>query len=456
MPKSSALSRGDRNRNQRLERLRELVSPNNAVLGIDLADRKQAAALVDHDSRVLARQRLMCRDWQLGALLDWAVSRARERGFVSVTVACEATGHHWQVLEKLAAERGLPFVCVQGLLVARAREDEDLTGDKSDPKDALVIARLATRLFCYEPERSDATWSRLRQLGSRRTSLMTTSVSCGQQLRQLLEYSWPAALAVVRRPLDSAVWCAAMAVVLREARGGDVGPTRRRGYARFETAVRRELPAWGAKQIRTQIVKDLFEALDDTVGLVGHRHGAIERAGFVIDDWRRARSQQADVEVRMVAVLKELELTELVTSIGGVSVVGAASLLAETGDPTRFTSARALVKHAGLCPRENSSGERQGRGRLSGRGRPELRTAAWRLVWGALHGNTVLAARYEHLRNREQNRLASGQAHAACAATLLRWLHAVVTRRAPWDPEVAAGRRHPNPVARAVGAEAAA
>jgi hypothetical protein len=48
-------------------------------------------------------------------------------------------------------------VFVQPLLVWRAREAEDLTWDKSDPKDAVVIARLAAQLRCYEPERTDAT-----------------------------------------------------------------------------------------------------------------------------------------------------------------------------------------------------------------------------------------------------------------------------------------------------------
>lgn len=298
-----------------------------------------------------------------------------------MTVACEATGRHWQILEKLATERGLAFVCVQGILVARARESEDLTFDKSDPKDAMVIARLATQLFCYEPERSDTTWSRLRQLGCRRADLMTETIACGAQMRELLGAVWPAALAAARRPTDSAAWCASMIVVLQGAQGGDLEPVRRLGYARFEKAVRRELPVWGAKLLCSRIVKAVFAALDDPIGLVGHRHGALERAGFVMADWRRARIQREDLEARMVAVLDELELTELVGSIPGLSTVGAASLLAQTGDPTRFASPRALVKHAGLCPRDNSSGERQGKGKLSGRGRPELRVAAWRLVW---------------------------------------------------------------------------
>jgi hypothetical protein len=94
----------------------------------------------DHDSQVVARRRVSCRVWELGGLLDWALERARAAGFASVTVACKPTGHRWRVLDQLAAERGLPLVCVQPLLVWRAREAEDLTWDKSDPKDAVVIA----------------------------------------------------------------------------------------------------------------------------------------------------------------------------------------------------------------------------------------------------------------------------------------------------------------------------
>jgi len=111
------LSRGDRNRNGRLGRLRGLLPMQNAIVGIDLADAMQAAVVCDRDSRVLARRRVSARAWELGALLDWALERVTAAGFVSVTVACEPTGHRWRVLDQLAAERGLPLVCVQPLLV---------------------------------------------------------------------------------------------------------------------------------------------------------------------------------------------------------------------------------------------------------------------------------------------------------------------------------------------------
>jgi transposase len=146
-------------------------------------------------------------------------------------------------------------------------------------------------------------------------------------------------------------------------------------------------------------------------------------------------------EQRMVTVLGEFGLTELVTSITGLSAVGAASILAETGDPARCTSGRALVKHAGLAPRQKSSGSYTGRSRMTGQGRPALRLAAWRTVWGALKSNPVYAARLAHLTGREHNKLSTGQAHAAIAAALLRHLHAVITTGQRWDPAIATGGR---------------
>ena len=143
-------------------------------MALDLADDKQIFALTDHDSRVLARRTVRCRPWQLGEAIEWGRAQAVAAGFAGVTLACEPTGHRWKVVDELAAA-GIVLVCVQPLLVHRAREAEDFTRDKSDDKDALLIARLAA------------------------------------QLRDLLECAWPAAVTAAGKPLDSLTWRAAMA-----------------------------------------------------------------------------------------------------------------------------------------------------------------------------------------------------------------------------------------------------
>jgi transposase len=436
MTNGSGVSRGDRNRNARLARLRELVPVSNAIVGIDLADRKQMVVVCDHDSKVLARKTFRCRAWDLGVALDWAADRAAAQGFSGVTVACEPTGHRWRVLGQLAADRSMPFVCVQPIQTSWARRSEDLTFDKTDDKDAILIARLTSQLRCYAPEPVDETWGRLRHLGARRERLIVEAGAQVRQIRDLLECVWPAALETANYPFRSKTWPAALWVIL-DRDGGDFTRTRRLGLARFENAVRREITRRGGQRPCLRIVRKLYTALADPTGVVAHRRGALERVQLLLEDWTDTQRKLADTETRMTAVLDELELTELATSIHGLSPVGAAAILAETGDPTRFTTARALVKHAGLAPREKKSGTFTGKSKLTGQGRPKLRLAAWRAVWGALQTNTVYAARYRHLTTRETNKLTPTQAQSVIAAAILRHLHAVITTGQAWDPVIA-------------------
>ena len=430
------VSRGDRNRNARLDRLRALVPVSNAIVGIDLADRKQMVVVTDHDSKVLARKTFRCRAWDLGAALDWAAERARAKGWAAVTISCEPTGHRWRVVGQLAADRSMPFVCVQPMVTPWARRAEDLTRDRTDEKDAVLIARLTAQLRCYGPEPVDQSWGRLRHLGARRERLLTDAVAQVQQIRDLLECVWPAALETAKQPFRSRTWVAALWVVV-DRDSGDLERTRRLGSARFDRAVRREITKRGGQKPCLRIARNLYAALSDPAGVLAHRPGALERVQLVLADWADTQRKLADTETRMTAALDELGLTTLATSIHGLSPVGAAAILAETGDPRRFATARAVVKHAGLAPRQRQSGTYTGQTRLTGKGRPRLRAAAWRAVWGTLQTNTVYAARYRHLTTREHNRLTATQAQTVIAAAILRHLHAVITTGRAWDPVIA-------------------
>ncbi len=422
-----------------------MVRHDLAILAIDLADTKQALVLCDHDSRVLARRTVRGHAWQLEEALRWGREVAVQHGFAGIVVGCEPTGHRWRIVADLCQQRGIELVCVQPLLVARAREGEDLTGDKSDPKDAMVIARLVGELRCYLPERPDQVWARLRQLGARRAQLTTQVTAARQQLRDLLECAWPAVLDTAAKPLDSLTWRAAVQVMLAATQGDPAG-IRRLGYPRFARRVASELARWGGQRCCLRIVRAVWAATSSqalALGVGVQRPGGLERAALVLGDWHYALGQLAEVEQRMTGILDQLQLTSLVKSIQGLSAVGAAAILAESGDPARFDTARALVTHAGLCPRDNQSGAYADTTRISGRGRPALRLAAWRAVWGALHANPVLRARHAHLTSRDHHQLTPTQARTALAAALLRWLWVVVTKRIGWQAAIAAGQLDP-------------
>jgi transposase len=430
---SDRLSRGDRRRNEKLRRLREAVPETNAVLAIDLAQSKQACVVCAPDHRVLARRIFLSSVWGVDQMIDWALAVAAREG-LGLTVACEPTGHRWKPVLDRCDRRGLVLVCVQPILVHRSREHEDLTRDRSDPKDATLIARLARDLRCYLPHAPEPDWARLRHLGTRRHAKVADATAARQQLRDLLESSWPAALEAAGRELRSQTLLACLMVTT------DPTELARMRYDVFARKVGKAVFRLGGQRRCHRIMRAFYDAATDERTVAWDRAGAAERAAYALEDLLVAQTAVAEVEDRMIGQLAALGYAELAASVSGLSAVGAAAILAETGDPGRYDSARTWVKHAGICPRDNASGRFHGHTTVSKRGRPVLRTAAWRAVWGLLPHNAVFAARYAHLTTRAENPLSDGKARAAIAAALLRQLWVVFNRRVAWDPMLAGAR----------------
>ncbi len=122
-----------------------------------------------------------------------------------------------------------------------ARKSEDLTFDKTDDKDAVLIARLTGELRCYLPEPVDETWGRLRHLGTRRAQLLEEHVaacsSCGTCSSASGPPSWPR-----RAPVQVDTWVAALSVML-DRDGGELDRTRRLGRPGSNGGARRDHPA---------------------------------------------------------------------------------------------------------------------------------------------------------------------------------------------------------------------
>ena len=195
MSKGSGITRGDRRRNERKARLRAMVPLDNAVPGLDLGENKQALAVTGPDGLVVARRTPRVSGHGLGSHLDWAAGRARGAGYAGLSVACGPTGSRWMAVQDLCAPRGLPMVCVQPLVSHIAREQEDLTGDKTDAGDSGLIARLA-RFSCIAmcPRRWRGLWAVLRDEGRRRAQLITSATAAVQLIRDKLALACPALL----------------------------------------------------------------------------------------------------------------------------------------------------------------------------------------------------------------------------------------------------------------------
>ena len=115
--------------------------------------------------------------------------------------------------------------------------------------------------------------------------------------------------------------------------------------------------------------------------------------------------------------------------------VTTARILAEIGDPKRYSNAKQLVKLVGIQPSPNHSGQKtRSPTPMSGKGRAALRTM---LFFGCLHlirTDSTFTAYYQHLKTRSKNPLTGLQALGVLMGKVLHILWALIRQQTYYDP----------------------
>jgi transposase len=151
------------------------------------------------------------------------------------------------------------------------------------------------------------------------------------------------------------------------------------------------------------------------------------------------KAQMNETESAMTAALNETGLAAYLLSVPGVGVVTVASLLGEAGDLSRYDDWRQLRKLAGYNLKENSSGTKQGRTKITKRGRPGLRCLLYQAAMVLVARNAQFKALYQHLKNRSENPLKGKQALVAVACKLIRVLFTLAQKKRHYDAATVLG-----------------
>lgn len=294
------------------------------TVGIDVHKDTHCAVAVDEAGRAIRKDRTFrATDSGHRQLLRWALTEFGR----DVEFAVEDCRHVSTRLERALLTAGQTVIRVPPKMMAEARTTARTRG-KSDPIDALAIARAAVR----EPDlpRAEHTHAsrNIKLLVDHREDLVHNRTAIQSRLRWLLHELDPS---IDPRPrmLDS---MPELDRVLRRLNGLQVTP---------ENAT---------------VIRIALEHLDDIRSLTV-RERALEKelAGMV--------AQQAP------------QLLEL----PGCGVLTAAKLIGETARPPRFRSEACFAMHAGVAPIPASSG-RNNRHRLARGGNRQLNAALHRIA----------------------------------------------------------------------------
>lgn len=152
---------------------------------------------------------------------------------------------------------------------------------------------------------------------------------------------------------------------------------------------------------------------------------------------KQLEQEKEELEQHLQAELKQShpEQLGLLQSIPGIGLHSACLLLAELGDPLRFSSARSLVAFAGLTPMRHDSGTSSKYSAISRMGSAHLRRILYMPSVCASRWNPAIQAFYQQLTERGKPKMV---ALVASMAKLLRIVYGVLKSGKPFNPNLTA------------------
>jgi|WetSurMetagenome_2_1015567.scaffolds.fasta_scaffold100509_1 transposase len=350
-----------------------------------------------------------------------------------VWVALEPTGPYGRCLLEWLAPSGWRVVQVNPYHVKRTREVRDNNPGCSDRKACRVIADLVWS-GCYQSViRLEGSLAELRVLSGEWESLSKKHTGVNNEFQARLTVWFPELGDIFRDAL-----CKSIRGIVRDyASPRQVAQV---GLARVRKTLSRATK--GRMVSKAGVIQ---EAARQSVGLRTAAGECREGMLTLLELAETIERRQAQVRAEFETRLAKLPEAQALLSLPDFGVVGAAGLLGDCGALGSFSNYHQVEKHLGLNLCRCSSGLRQGRYRISKRGRSRARHLLCYLASKQCKAGGLY---YEFAAGLKAKGKSAKEIRVAVARKLLRLLFALARDRAIFDPQRFAADRteHGQPI----------
>jgi transposase len=391
------------------------------AVGIDLAKQVHWVVARTHEGTTLINRKL---DNTPTAIAELITEFDALRGHGPLVVGIDVVGGIAGLVTAMLIAADVACVHVPGLAVNRARRATRGGENKSDPRDARVIAdqvRLRDDLRVIDaPCDVDVD---LRLLTGRRQELVCDQTRRANRLRDLLCSIHPG----LERRLD----VTAKSDLLVLSRWVTPAEIRTAGRRRIATELRRR----GVTTPRSEALAEAaYQAASEQDTVVVGEATTAELVRELARDALATRDRIRAIDKRLEAILDAHPDGDLVRSVPGMGTTLTAEFLAEVGSIQRFPTGDALAAASGLAPVLQQSGKTHYR-RRANTGNRGLKRVFYQSAFCAVGLDATSKAFYARKR-------AEGKSHHQAVIALARRrinvLHAILRTRKPYDPEHAA------------------
>lgn len=387
------------------------------IVGIDIGKNHHEASIVSPEGKQIGRSlRFATTHKGADSLMSFIFKNI---GNSPCVFGMEATGHYWYPIYSFLKAKGYTIYVINPIQSDSLRKMY-IRQTKNDSIDSFLIAEVIRFGQFWTTSMADENILAMRQLCRYRDSVISSRTEIKLRIGTIMEQIFPE-----YEKQFSSLWVSTSMGILEKYLTPE----------NIENAPIDELFEIIKDKSHNRLTKakaiSIKEAAADTFGIKIAQDAFSFQLKQLID---RMNFLDKQIEALDIEIMKYYEQFDCyLHTIPGIGMIGAATILAEIGDISRFKNSSALVAFAGIDPTVRQSGEfNSTHNHMSKRGSPYLRHAIFLAATTCSFHNSPLNAYYKKKRDQGKHHLT---ATGAVARKLTTVIYAVLRDSKPYEPK---------------------
>ena len=387
------------------------------IVGIDIGKNHHEASIVSPEGKQIGRSlRFATTHKGADSLMSFIFKNI---GNSPCVFGMEATGHYWYPIYSFLKAKGYT-ICVINPIQSDSLRKMYIRQTKNDSIDSFFIAEVIRFGQFGTTSMADENILAMRQLCRYRDSVISSRTEIKLRIGTIMEQIFPE-----YEKQFSSLWMSTSMGILEKYLTPE----------NIENAPIDELFEIIKDKSHNRLTKakaiSIKEAAADTFGIKIAQDAFSFQLKQLID---RMNFLDKQIEALDCQILEYYEKFDCyLHTIPGIGIIGAATILAEIGDISRFKNSSSLIAFAGIDPTVRQSGEfNSTHNHMSKRGSPYLRHAIFLAATTCSFHNSPLNAYYKKKRDQGKHHLT---ATGAVARKLTTVIYAVLRDSKPYEPK---------------------
>ena len=387
------------------------------IVGIDIGKNHHEASIVSPEGKQIGRSlRFATTHKGADSLMSFIFKNI---GNSPCVFGMEATGHYWYPIYSFLKAKGYTIYVINPIQSDSLRKMY-IRQTKNDSIDSFLIAEVIRFGQFGTTSMADENILAMRQLCRYRDSVISSRTEIKLRIGTIMEQIFPE-----YEKQFSSLWVSTSMGILEKYLTPE----------NIENAPIDELFEIIKDKSHNRLTKakaiSIKEAAADTFGIKIAQDAFSFQLKQLID---RMNFLDKQIEALDCQILEYYEKFDCyLHTIPGIGIIGAATILAEIGDISRFKNSSSLIAFAGIDPTVRQSGEfNSTHNHMSKRGSPYLRHAIFLAATTCSFHNSPLNAYYKKKREQGKHHLT---ATGAVARKLTTVIYAVLRDSKPYEPK---------------------